>query len=33
MTVDDNTLLKMLAPPETRRKAFGHIVSQDSEML
>ena len=25
MTVDDNTLLKMLASPETKRKAFGLI--------
>ena len=33
MTVDDNTLLKMLASPETKRKAFGLIVSQYSEML
>lgn len=33
MTVDDNTLLKMFASPETKRKAFGLIVSQYSEML
>ena len=32
MTVDDTTLLKMLASPDTKRKAFGLIVSQYSEI-
>ena len=33
MTIDDKDILRMLASAETRRKAFGLMVSQYSEQL